>query len=92
MNVAYYQSLQTWPEYPNVSALTGPRLNYVDSQDVTNILGHEANMIARFRENRATLDALGWTTAEVTSGSGHSGGQVASIAGPVIRSFLDAHL
>jgi pimeloyl-ACP methyl ester carboxylesterase len=92
MNVAYYQSLQSWPEYPNVSALTMPRLNYVDAQDVTNILGHEANMIARFRENRGTLDSLGWTTTEVSSGGGHSGGQAAHIACPVIRSFLDTHL
>jgi pimeloyl-ACP methyl ester carboxylesterase len=92
MNVAYYQSLQSWPEYPNVSGLTLPRLNYVDAQDVTNILGHEANMIARFRQNRAVLDSLGWSTTEVNSGAGHAGGQVANIACPVIRAFLDAHL
>jgi pimeloyl-ACP methyl ester carboxylesterase len=92
MNVAYYQSLQSWPEYPSVAALTGPRLNYVDEQDVTNILGNEADMIGRFNENRATLDSLGWTTLTVNSGGGHTGGQAPNVACPVIRSFLDAHL
>jgi pimeloyl-ACP methyl ester carboxylesterase len=98
--VAYYQSLLSWPEYAAVSALSGPRLNYVDSRDNGAPLGIQlgglfagsTDLIGPFRANRATLDALGWQTVEVESFLGHTGGLLPPIACPVIRAFLDTYL
>lgn len=98
--VTYYQGLLSWQEYAAVSALTGPRLNYVDSQDNGALLGLQlgnlfagaTDLIGPFRANRTTLQGLGWQTAEVTSYLGHTGGLLPSIACPVIRSFLDVYL
>lgn len=98
--VTYYQSLLSWPENAAVSALSGPRLNYVDSRDNGAPLGIQlgglfagsTDLIGPFRANRATLDALGWQTVEVESFLGHAGGLLPPIACPVIRAFLDTYL
>jgi pimeloyl-ACP methyl ester carboxylesterase len=98
--VAYYQSLLSWPEYTAVSALSGPRLNYVDSRDngaplglqIGNLFAGSTDLIGPFRANRATLNALGWQTVEVESFLGHTGGLLPPVACPVIREFLDAYL
>jgi pimeloyl-ACP methyl ester carboxylesterase len=98
--VTYYQSLLSWPEYAAVSALSGPRLNYVDSRDngaplgiqLGNLFAGSTDLIGPFRANRATLDGLGWQTVEVESFLGHTGGLLPPIACPVIRTFLDTYL
>jgi pimeloyl-ACP methyl ester carboxylesterase len=98
--VTYYQSLLSWPESAAVAALSGPRLNYVDSRDngaplgiqLGNLFAGSTDLIGPFRANRATLDALGWQTVEVQSYLGHTGGLLPSIACPVIRAFLDTYL
>lgn len=88
----YYRSLLSWPERCQVTKLSGPRLNYVDSKDSGELLGVSADIVGRFRANRVELDALGWETTEVHSGHGHRGGMSPEIAGPLLRAFFDKHL
>lgn len=95
--VAYYTSLQKWARYErelrDIARLKVPRLNYVDTGD-----NGDPDMIGIFRTHRATLKRLGWETHEVnsglenTGGSGHTGGLLPPIAGPLLRAFLDRHL
>lgn len=84
--IAYYQSLQGWPERTEIAKLTCPRLNFVDVTDVDNF-----DFIGRFRGNKRALQEMGWVTVEVNGGNGHNGGLRPDIACPVIRGFLDKH-
>jgi hypothetical protein len=84
--VAYYRSLQSWPERAEVAKLTCPRLNFVDVND-----GDDTDFIGRFRKHKRLLQELGWETLEVDGGNGHAGGLKAEVACPIIHSFLDKH-
>jgi len=89
--IAYYESMQDWPERQAVTSISCPRMVYFGEEGDLIEAGIPVTIASNIRRHRGTLQDQGWTVHEVP-GQGHGVCMVPELVVPAVRAFLDKAL
>lgn len=84
----FYSDMQEWPEAEIAAAISCPRLALIGANAESSVAGIPLRLVARLREARPALEALGWAVRQIP------GAETAAILEPAVmvpemRAFLE---